>query len=41
MTHPYEVGSDVKTFTMAMGIDKGVITPGTTYNNMTRSVLRI
>ncbi|QJU06533.1 penicillin-binding protein 2 [Candidatus Saccharibacteria bacterium oral taxon 955] len=33
ITHPYEVGSDVKTFTMAMGIDKGVITPGTTYNN--------
>ena len=30
---PYEPGSVVKTFTLATGIDKGVITPETTYNN--------
>ena len=31
--HPYEAGSDIKTFTVAMGIDKGVITPETTFDN--------
>jgi len=30
---PYEPGSDIKTFTVATGVDKGVITPGSTYNN--------
>lgn len=30
---PYEPGSDVKTFTMATGIDKGVVKPDDTYNN--------
>ncbi len=30
---PYEPGSDVKTLTMATGIDKGVVTPDATYNN--------
>lgn len=30
---PYEPGSDIKTFTMAMGIDKGVIQPDSTYVN--------
>lgn len=30
---PYEPGSDVKTFTMAVGIDKGVVKPEDTYNN--------
>ncbi|MFZ2544630.1 MAG: penicillin-binding protein 2 [Candidatus Saccharimonadales bacterium] len=30
---PYEPGSDIKTFTMAMGIDKGVIEPTSTYVN--------
>lgn len=30
---PYEPGSDVKTFTMATGIDKGVVKPTDTYNN--------
>lgn len=30
---PYEPGSDIKTFTMALGIDKGVIKPTSTYNN--------
>jgi cell division protein FtsI/penicillin-binding protein 2 len=30
---PYEPGSDVKTLTMATGIDKGVVTPDSTYNN--------
>lgn len=30
---PQEPGSIMKSFTMAMGIDKGVITPGTTYQN--------
>lgn len=33
ITTPYEPGSDIKTFTVATGIDKGVITPQTTYNN--------
>lgn len=31
--HPYEAGSDIKTFTVATGVDKGVITPASTYNN--------
>lgn len=30
---PYEPGSDVKTLTMATGIDKGVVTPDATYDN--------
>lgn len=30
---PYEPGSDVKTLTMATGIDKGVVSPTATYNN--------
>jgi cell division protein FtsI/penicillin-binding protein 2 len=30
---PYEPGSDVKTLTMATGIDKGVVSAGDTYNN--------
>ena len=30
---PYEPGSDVKTLTMATGIDKGVVKPTDTYNN--------
>ncbi len=30
---PYEPGSDVKTLTMAVGIDKGVVTPTSTYVN--------
>lgn len=30
---PYEPGSDVKTLTLATGIDKRVITPDSTYNN--------
>ena len=33
ISKPYEPGSDIKTFTVATGIDKGVITPETTYNN--------
>jgi len=30
---PYEPGSDVKTLTIATGIDKGVVTPASTYEN--------
>ena len=30
---PYEPGSDIKTFTVATGLDKGVIRPDSTYNN--------
>lgn len=30
---PYEPGSDIKTFTVATGVDKGVITPDTVWNN--------
>lgn len=30
---PYEPGSDVKTLTMATGLDKGVVRPDSTYNN--------
>jgi len=30
---PYEPGSDIKTFTVATGVDKGVIMPESTYNN--------
>lgn len=30
---PYEPGSDMKTLTMATGIDKGVVTPDSTYVN--------
>lgn len=30
---PYEPGSDIKTFTMSTGIDKGVVQPSSTYVN--------
>lgn len=30
---PYEPGSDVKTMTMAVGLDKGIVQPNSTYNN--------
>lgn len=30
---PYEPGSDIKTLTMTTGVDKGVVTPDSTYNN--------
>lgn len=30
---PYEPGSDIKTLTVATGLDKGVIRPNSTYNN--------
>ncbi|HEY0965404.1 MAG TPA: penicillin-binding protein 2 [Candidatus Saccharimonadales bacterium] len=33
ITTPYEPGSVMKTFTVATGIDKGVITANSTYNN--------
>lgn len=33
ISNPYEAGSDIKTFTVATGVDKGVITPESTYNN--------
>jgi len=33
ISYPYEPGSVVKTFTLATGIDKGAITPETTYLN--------
>ena len=34
INNPYEPGSDIKTFTMATGIDTGVIKPTSTYNNL-------
>lgn len=33
VTDPYEPGSVIKAFTMATGLDKGVITPSSTYYN--------
>lgn len=33
VTNPYEPGSDIKTLTVAMGLDKGVIQPDSTYVN--------
>ncbi len=33
VTQPYEAGSVVKTFTMAAGLNEGVVTPTSTYNN--------
>ncbi len=33
VTTPYEPGSDIKTFTVSTGLDKGVIQPDSTYNN--------
>ena len=34
VSSPYEPGSDMKTLTMAVGVDKGVVTPSSTYNNV-------
>lgn len=39
ISNPYEPGSDIKTLTMAVGLDKGVITPDTTYNNTDKIVV--
>lgn len=36
---PYEPGSDIKTLTMATGIDKGVVAPTSTYNNTDHVVI--
>lgn len=33
ISHPYEAGSDIKTLTMATGLDKGVVTPKTKWDN--------
>lgn len=33
ISNPYEPGSDLKAFTVAIGIDQGVISPSSTYNN--------
>ncbi len=33
VSSPYETGSVVKTFTMAAGLNEGVVTPTSTYNN--------
>lgn len=33
ISEPYEPGSDIKAFTVAMGLDKNVIQPDSTYNN--------
>lgn len=33
ISNPYEPGSDIKTFTVATGVDKGAITPSSTYDN--------
>ena len=33
ISRPYEVGSVAKTFTVGMGIERGVIAPDSTYNN--------
>lgn len=33
ISRPYEAGSVVKAFTTGTGVDKGVITPGSTFNN--------
>jgi cell division protein FtsI/penicillin-binding protein 2 len=33
ISHPYEPGSDIKTFTMATGVDKNVVHASDTYNN--------
>ena len=39
ISNPYEPGSDIKTFTVAAGVDKGVITPETTYVNTDKIVV--
>lgn len=39
ISNPYEPGSDIKTFTMATGVDKGVITPESTYVNTDKIVV--
>ena len=33
ISEPYEPGSDIKTITMTTGVDKGVVTPDSTYDN--------
>ena len=33
ISNPYEPGSDIKTFTVATGVDRGVITPDSRYDN--------
>lgn len=33
ISQPYEPGSDIKTLTMAVGVDKGVVSASDTYNN--------
>ena len=33
ISQPYEPGSDIKTFTVALGLDKGIIEPSSTYVN--------
>ncbi len=33
ISNPYEPGSDIKTFTVATGVDQGAITPKSTYTN--------
>lgn len=39
ISQPYEPGSDIKTLTMAVGIDKGVVSPSDTYFN--RDVVQV
>lgn len=39
ISDPYEAGSGIKTLTMAAGINEGVITPGTTFNNLGYDVI--
>ena len=39
ISNPYEPGSDIKTFTVAAGVDKGVIRPDSTYVNTDKIVV--
>ncbi len=39
ISSPYEPGSDIKTLTMAVGLDKGAITPESTYINTDKIVV--